>query len=130
MFGALLKKLTGGRRSTDAPAKAQVAVRPAATGPTTMTSGVAVDAPIGLGARRPLVAPSGALAGFEFGASAAVLARARAGAGDVALHAGVANVLGAMRLCIEQKLVALAELPANGLLRFQRDGDFCAGMYI
>ena len=129
MFASLLRKLTG-RRSTDAAARPQAPTRAAPPGPTTMTSGVAVDAPIGLGARRPLVAPGGALSGFEFGASAAVLARARAGAGDVALHAGVANVLGAMRLCIDQKLLALAELPAAGLLRFQREGDFCAGMYI
>ncbi len=131
MFGSLLNKLTGGRRSTDVPAKpAAPAARPAPAAPTTLTGAGAVGAPIGLGARRPLVAPAGALAGFEFGASAAVLARARSGSGDIALHAGVANVLGAMRLCIDQKLVALAELPANGLVRFQRDGDFCAGMYI
>jgi hypothetical protein len=125
MFGALLNKLTG-RRSTDVPAKVQATART----PAPATSAVAVEAPIGLGARRPLVAPSGALAGFEFGASAAVLARARAGAGDAALHAGLANVLGAMRLCIDQQLVALAELPASGLMRFLREGDFCAGMYI
>lgn len=127
MFGSFLDKLTG-RRCTDVPAQARPVARPAA--PVTLTSSVAVDAPIGLGASRPLVAPAGALAGFEFGASAAVLARARAGAGDAGLHAGVGNVLGAMRLCIDHKLVALAELPAGGLGRFQRDGDFCAGMYI
>ena len=129
MFGSLFDKLTG-RRSTDAPAKAAAPARPSFATPTTMTSAIAVDAPIGLGARRPLVAPGGALAGFEFGASAAVLARARAGTGDAGLHAGVGNVLGAMRLSIEQKLLALAELPASGLVRFQRAGDFCAGMYI
>ncbi|MEO6896033.1 MAG: HDOD domain-containing protein [Caldimonas sp.] len=127
MFGALFDKLTG-RRSTDVPAKAPAPARPAAA--STMTSAVADDAPIGLGARRPLIAPAGGLAGFEFGASAAVLARARAGTGDAGLHAGVGNVLGAMRLSIDQKMVALAELPASGLVRFQRDGDFCAGMYI
>jgi len=129
MFGSLLNRLTG-RRSTDVPAKPTAPARPATASPATMASTVSTDAPIGLGARRPLVAPAGALAGFEFGASAAVLARARTGAGDAALHAGVANVLGAMRLCIDQKLVALAELPASGLARFVREGDFCAGMYI
>jgi EAL and modified HD-GYP domain-containing signal transduction protein len=124
MFGSLLNRLTSGRRSTDVPAKAQ----PSAVAPAASTR--VVDPPIGLGARRPLISPAGALAGFEFGASAAVLARARAGAGDAALHAGVTNVLGAMRLCIDQKFMALAELPAGGLTRFTRDGDFCPGMYI
>src|SRR5450755_3817506 len=127
MFPNLLDRLFSRRApaAVPPPAPARTAAVARATTPEPL-----VEAPVGLGARRPLVSASGLLAGFEFGASAAILGRLRPGSGDAAIRACVTNVLGAMRLCLNQKMIALAELPAGSLARIESDGDFRPGMHI
>ncbi len=90
------------------------------------------SAVLGLGARRPLVAADGSLAGFEFYVGAATLVRlqrATGDAGDVASRAYAANVLGAMRLCASQNLAALAKLP-TGWLTLLPDELLLPGMHL
>ena len=84
--------------------------------------------PAGLGAQRPLVSPSGALAGFEFYAGASYVSRLRPGVDVAAIRACTANVLGAMRLCSAQQLVALAAFPASWLASFEGEGQYAPGM--
>lgn len=68
----------------------------------------------GLGARRPLVAAGGALAGFEFHAGLSAQ-RLRRGTDAVLARAVTGNLLGAMRLCTGAGQLALAELPMSWL---------------
>ena len=81
--------------------------------------------PAGTGARRPLVSAQGRLAGFEFRAGGASFERLQ----GPALAAWTANLLGAMRLCTEQGLGALAEIPA-GCLTQVPDAAFTRGMHL
>lgn len=85
--------------------------------------------PIGVGARRPLIAADGALAGFEFYGGAAGRSKLRRVEDEVTIRACMASVLGAMRLCIGQGLTALAEFPATWLARGD-DAALCAGMVL
>jgi len=86
-------------------------------------------APVGVGARRPLISTNGAVAGFEFCVHPASN-RLRRRDDDIAARAHVDNVLGAMRLCVGQDMIALARLPAAALLRSQGDGLFVPGMHL
>lgn len=87
----------------------------------------------GVGARRPLIATNGDLAGFEFYVSMTPRMR---GQDDAATRSYASNVLGAMRLCAAQGMVALARMPTAWLSRFQGEdavyanGMFVPGMYI
>lgn len=85
--------------------------------------------PIGVGARRPLIAGDGTLAGFEFYGGAAGRGRLRRAEDEVTVRACMASVLGAMRLCIGQGLTALAEFPTTWLARGD-DAALCPGMVL
>jgi len=90
---------------------------------------------VGLGARRPLLAPGGQLAGFEFHALPPRGQRARSAADEAALtRAAAGNLLGAMRLCTASGLQAVAEMPLTWLqtLLDKPDGDaaFTPGMVL
>lgn len=76
-----------------------------------------VVGPAGLGAQRPLVAPNGRLAGFEFHVDHRLTARLRRQEDEPTIVAATASVLGAMRLCTGRGLLALAALPAAWLAR-------------
>jgi len=80
----------------------------------------------GAGARRPLVSAQGRLAGFEFQVGAAMLNRLQ----GAAASAYTTNLLGAMRLCCQQGLGALAELPASWLAQGAQDRDLARGMHL
>ena len=80
----------------------------------------------GVGARRPLVSAQGRLAAFDFQLDDATLRRLQ---GPAAL-AYVGNLLGAMRLCCNQGLGALAELPASLLAPAALDAHFAPGMHL
>ncbi len=82
--------------------------------------------PFGTGARRPLVSAQGRLAGFEFQIGAAMLGRLQ----GPAATAYTTNLLGAMRLCCQQGLGALAELPASWLAQGAQDKDLAQGMHL
>lgn len=77
----------------------------------------AVVVPLGLGAQRPLVAPGGRLAGFEFHVDARLTARLRRVEDEPTVVAATASLLGAMRLCTGRGLLAVAALPADWLAR-------------
>ena len=68
-----------------------------------------------VGARRPLVDTTGALAGFEFHVSPALIERLRRDSEHPAARAVVTSVLGAMRSSLAPGRMALAELPAPWL---------------
>lgn len=82
-----------------------------------------------VGARRPLVATDGALAGFEFHVSPALVQRL-SGPGHPAARGVATGVLAAMRLSLAPGRMALAELPAAWLAAVADDADFCAGMWL
>lgn len=86
--------------------------------------------PAGVGARRPLVSAQGALAGFEFHAAALDPRRMRRADDAVVAAAYTGNILGAMRLCTTQQLLAFAELPVAWLARCDRDELFSPGMHL
>lgn len=86
--------------------------------------------PVGIGARRPLVNARGELAGFEFHAGAAGRLKLRRVEDEVTVRAVVANVMGAMRLCLSQQLTPLAEFPATWLARSAADELFEPGMHL
>lgn len=73
--------------------------------------------PAGLGAQRPLVAPGGQLAGFEFHVGSSLMARLRRREDEPTIVAATASLLGAMRLCIGRGPLALAALPAAWLVK-------------
>lgn len=84
-----------------------------------------------LGARRPLVSTQGALAGFEFHVSPAMVARLLTRNDGAAAKACTAGVLAAMRLCAGQRLITLAELPSTWLAAGAADdAAFVPGMHL
>ncbi len=87
-------------------------------------------APAGVGARRPLVATDGRLAGFEFHVGPALLERLRRHQNHPASRAVVEGLLAAMRLSLSPGRVALAELPAHWLALIQDDSAFISGMWL
>ena len=120
-----------GRLFQRSPAAVSTSVAFAATVPAVSALSAArpgTPIPMGLGARRPLVATGGALAGFEFHAGNA--GRSRAADDDQTARARTNSVLGAMRLCIGQDKIALAELPPGWLARCDPDQALVPGMYL
>jgi len=110
-------------------------VRPAPARLPSATSEAPALAGVGLGARRPLLAPGGQLAGFEFHALPPRGQRARSAADEAALtRAAAGNLLGAMRLCTASGLQAVAEMPLHWLQAAldKADGDaaFTPGMVL
>ena len=83
-----------------------------------------------VGARRPLVATDGSLAGFEFHVSPVLLQRLRRETDHPAARGLVGGVLAAMRLSLAPGRMALAELPAPWLAATLDDADFTAGMWL
>jgi hypothetical protein len=73
--------------------------------------------PAGLGAQRPLVAPNGRLAAFEFHVGDSLMARLRRREDEPTIVAATASLLGAMRLCVGRGLLGVATLPAAWLAR-------------
>jgi EAL and modified HD-GYP domain-containing signal transduction protein len=110
--------------STPAPKerrKAGSAVRPTTQADTPQTI---------IGARRPLVAADGSMAGFEFHVSPVLMQRLRREADHPAAHGMVSSVLGAMRLSLAPGRMALADLPAPWLAATPDDGSFAPGMWL
>lgn len=93
-------------------------------------STAAAAPPAVVGARRPLVATDGTLAGFEFHVSPILLDRLRRQEDQAAARAVNAGVLAAMRLSLAPGRVALAELPAPWLAATQDDAAFTPGMML
>ncbi|MDE1948994.1 MAG: hypothetical protein KGI35_10290, partial [Burkholderiales bacterium] len=83
-----------------------------------------------MGARRPLVSPSGVLAGFEFHTGGPPASRLRRASDAAVARAYTVNVLGAMRLCANQNMTAFARLPAAWLVGLEDDSQFAPGMSI
>lgn len=131
MFNTLLNRLLHKGKAAP-PAPIVIAAPAASTNPARrpIVERAPAAAPIGVGARRPLVSAQGTLAGFEFHAGALDPRRLR-GSEDAAVAAAYArNVLGAMRLCTSQGLAALAELPVAWLARCTDDKTFGSGMHL
>lgn len=76
-----------------------------------------------IGARRPLVAPSGEVAAFEFHLGAAMTQRLRDRGDPMALRVHVRALIASMRLCVQGGQAAYAELPAEWLVAAPLDGD-------
>ncbi|WP_088282837.1 HDOD domain-containing protein [Ideonella sp. A 288] len=75
-----------------------------------------------VGARRPLVNPEGAVAGFEFHLGQAIVNRLQVRGEDLAIRAHVHVLLAAMRRCAQGGHFAYAELPASWLPLVSPDG--------
>ena len=124
MLNALLNRFRA-KPPPPPPVSRPASVRPAAARPATATPTADTTPPAGAGARRPLVSAQGRLAGFEFQIGAAMLNRLQ----GPAATAYTTNLLGAMRLCCQQGLGALVELPASWLAQAQ-DRDLARGMHL
>lgn len=85
--------------------------------------------PTVIGANRPLVAPDGALAGFEFRLGPGLVQRLRRHEDGPAARLVAQQVLAAMRLSLAPGRVALAELPASWLAACD-DEAFAKGMLV
>jgi EAL and modified HD-GYP domain-containing signal transduction protein len=83
-----------------------------------------------VGARRPLVATQGSIAGFEFQLGEANLRRLLTRGDPAAGHASASSLLGAMRLCAQGGALAFGELPAAWLLRSALPDSVCGGMFL
>ena len=127
MLNGLLTRLFSKGSDVKRPPPADAAPSPAARPVVARAPAVA---PVGAGARRPLVSAQGTLAGFEFHTGALDPHRLRRSEDAVVVAAYTGNVLGAMRLCTSQGLTALAELPAPWLARCERDELLGAGMHL
>lgn len=128
MFDTLLFRLF--RRPAPPVAQQPRPVRAAPTAERRVAASPPPAAVAGLGARRPLVSATGALAGFEFHVAPEALNRLRRRQDEPAANAYAANVLGAMRACSGQNLAALAALPASWLARCAGADLFVPGMHL
>lgn len=129
MLQALWTRLRG--RAAPVAKKPAAAAAPAASerrAPAPASAEPAAREPSVVGARRPLVAPDGALAGFEFHVSPVLLQRLRRQSDHPAVRGVVSGVLAAMRLSLVPGRVALAELPAAWLAAASDDKLFMPGM--
>lgn len=130
MWNTLLSRLMGRqpvppaplRSSRPGPAQEQQETRPAPAAPDV--------APSVVGARRPLVATDGSLAGFEFHVSPVLLERLRRQEDQIAARALTSGVLAAMRLSLAPGRIAFAELPARWLAAVADDAAFAPGMML
>ena len=112
-----LKRLIGGAPApVAAVAKLSPAPMPAAAAPRDMPADAMAAQP-GFGARRPLVAAGGEVAGFEFELALAGQDRWRSTADPVAHAAHAIALLSSMRSTVESGRIALAGLPAALLAR-------------
>lgn len=131
MLNSLLNRLLHKGKSAPPAVVARPAPQaPAAPAARPIVERAPVAAPIGVGARRPLVSAKGTLAGFEFHAGALDPRRLRRGEDPAVVAAYATNILGAMRLCTSQGLAAVAELPAAWLARCTGDKLFGPGMHL
>jgi EAL and modified HD-GYP domain-containing signal transduction protein len=130
MLDALIQRLFGRKAEPPAPPPPAAAATPVGAGTGDRRSaGPPPQELLGVGARRPLVSPGGGLAGFEFYAGSSARHRLRRAEDAPISRASTANVLGAMRLCASQGLIALAEVPAPWLALVEDDSMFVAGMH-
>lgn len=130
MFNGFLNRLLHkGKAAPPAVVARPAPQAPAAPAARPMVERAPSAAPIGVGARRPLVSAQGTLAGFEFHAGALDPRRLRRDEDAAAAAAYANNILGAMRLCASQGLAALAELPLAWLTRCVDDRLFGPGMH-
>ena len=130
VFDSISRLFGRGNARSASPRPAAAPAPSAAPPPRKVVERKPAPAPVGIGARRPLVSGQGALAGFEFHAAALDPRRLRRAEDTAVVTAYLGNLLGAMRLCTTQGLHALAELPLGWLPHCERDEAFTPGMHL
>jgi hypothetical protein len=122
MFDKLFKRL---RKPAEQAAPAAPKAAPQATAPAAPPA-----APVAIGARRPIVAADGSIAGFEFRMAQATVQRLLQRGDSVASAAHTNALLAAMRLTLASGRIAFAELPVAWLERPGIERELAPGMHI
>lgn len=129
MLNAWFNRLMGRRPPPNAlPGPARGVARLAPAPAPTAAALARPDVPVG--ARRPLVAAQGSVAGFEFQLGEATLRRLQQRGDPAAAHASTSSLLGAMRLCAQNGQLAFGELPLAWLMRSVEPDSLCPGMHL